>query len=150
MPRKPTQVGSNISTCQLRNSCTFSERSRAIRNELVNQTIDVVKNVIEPDIYGDIMECWGIKDRSYDTVIMVGIWEILHSPQCAVEQIKRILKPGGKLVFGFPGEDFHLLVPTYTIPHVMSIIEPLLTILKIEGVTYKTDLPIYILGVAKK
>jgi ubiquinone/menaquinone biosynthesis C-methylase UbiE len=92
------------------------------------ETMDIKKNVIEPDIYGDIQYCPEIPDETYNGVIMVGIWELLKEPQYALFEIMRILKKDGKLLFGFPPR----------------------TLEKFEVIYYKSNEPVYLLGTIKK
>lgn len=116
-------------------------------------TMDIRKNVIEPDVYGSITNCPEIKDDTYDVIIMVGIWELLEDErgeEKATWEIWRILKPGGILIFGFPGLGFHLNVHKYTLEAFMKIIESDFSILEVRPIYHKHAEPTYILGVAKK
>src|SRR3990167_4494763 len=55
-------------------------------------TMDIRKNVVKPDIYGDIQNCPEIPKESFDGVIMTGVWELLKRPSEAMYEINRILK----------------------------------------------------------
>lgn len=114
-------------------------------------TIDKTsKTKVPADLVADIESCPELENDSFDAVVMVGIWEILESEISALGEIYRILKKGGKLLFGFPGEHFYLPVKRYSISEVTLLIEIFLLLEKLEVLYYKTERPHYIVGVARK
>ncbi len=50
-----------------------------------------------PDIVADICELHMIPDASYDGIICCAVLEHVYDPFRAVEEMKRVLKPGGQL-----------------------------------------------------
>lgn len=55
---------------------------------------------IQPDILTDICDMHMIKDEEFDGIICCAILEHVYNPFAAVSEMRRILKPGGKL-FGY-------------------------------------------------
>ena len=53
---------------------------------------------MDPDLVDDITKS-NIESNSADGVTLVGMWEILPQGQLALDEIFRILKPGGRLLF---------------------------------------------------
>lgn len=112
-------------------------------------TIDINPNtVIKPDIVGDIQKQTIFKDEHFDLVIMVGIWELLDYIEDTKYEILRILKEKGKLFFGFPGDDFRSggWDPT----SISNLLDGFFKLEKLEVIYYKSDIPFYILGIARK
>ena len=68
----------------------------------VYETLDI-KTSRHPDILGDIQNCPQIKDKTYDAIIMTGVYEYLDKPYIAIEEIYRVLKDKGKLLICMPG-----------------------------------------------
>jgi len=111
-------------------------------------TLDIRKNVLEPDIYGDIQNCPQLKDEEFDGVIMVGIWELLDNLDDAKYTISRILKEKGKLLFGFPGDSFHR--GGWDVVSIVHLLDGFFRLENLEIIYYKSDSPFYILGTASK
>ncbi|MBK8782813.1 MAG: class I SAM-dependent methyltransferase [Anaerolineales bacterium] len=74
--------------------------------------IDAVKSVFEPmgiPMYlkkGDVLDMPYYEDNFFDTVLMVSILEHLKPLELeqAFAEVKRVLKPGGQMVYGTPVE----------------------------------------------
>ncbi len=74
--------------------------------------IDAVKSVFEPmgiPLYlkkGDVLDMPYYEDNFFDTVLMVSILEHLKPLELeqAFAEVKRVLKPGGQMVYGTPVE----------------------------------------------
>src|SRR5690606_5136263 len=56
-------------------------------------------DAMEVDLAGDT----GAIEGQYDVVIMLHVLEHLHDPEHALELAKRLLRPGGIIIGGFPG-----------------------------------------------
>lgn len=67
-------------------------------------TIDINKD-LKPTFVGNI-EKTDFKDNTYDVVLCNGMYECVEDPQKMVNEVMRILKPGGKAIFGFVGEGY--------------------------------------------
>lgn len=59
----------------------------------------------EPDVIDDICNS-GFGDNEFDLVMCNGMYEYADDPQRMVEEVCRILKPGGRAIFGFVGRDY--------------------------------------------
>ncbi|MDP7069639.1 MAG: class I SAM-dependent methyltransferase, partial [Candidatus Peribacteraceae bacterium] len=73
-------------------------------------TLDVVpREGVQVDIVGDVHNLHMITDNSYDIVLCAEVLEHLHTPEKAIAEMKRVLKPGGLLLmstrFIFPLHD---------------------------------------------
>ena len=55
-----------------------------------------------PDILADIQGPTGLREASFDTILALDVLEHLRYPRRAVEEISRILKPGGLLYITVP------------------------------------------------
>jgi ubiquinone/menaquinone biosynthesis C-methylase UbiE len=74
--------------------------------------IDAVKSVFEPleiPLFlqkGDVLHMPHYEDNTFDTVLMVSILEHLKPLELeqAFKEVKRVLKPGGQMVYGTPVE----------------------------------------------
>lgn len=55
-----------------------------------------------PDFVADIQEGTDFPDNQFDTILMLDILEHLEYPHKAIEEVKRILKPGGMLYITVP------------------------------------------------
>ncbi len=55
-----------------------------------------------PDLVADIQGSTGLQEESFDTVLALDVLEHLRDPHRAVEEIKRVLKPGGFLYITVP------------------------------------------------
>lgn len=124
----------------------WEEHYRKLMPGLV--TLDIKKNVLEPDIYGDIQRCAKLRSDWFDGVIMVGIWELLDNYELVKYEIQRVLKKGGKLLFGFPGESFHN--GGWDVVSVTQLLNGFFRLENMEVVYYKSELPFYIVGIATK
>lgn len=58
-----------------------------------------------PTFLGDIEEA-PFPNNSFDTVLCNGMYECVENPQRMVEEVMRILRPGGTAIFGFVGEGY--------------------------------------------
>ncbi|WP_456998717.1 class I SAM-dependent methyltransferase [Lysobacter sp. HA18] len=54
-----------------------------------------------PDVFGDVMRL-PFADGSFDTVLLLEVLEHVSKPDVALEDIRRVLRPGGRLVFSMP------------------------------------------------
>lgn len=72
-------------------------------------TLDVKKE-LNPTFIGDILHT-DFKENTFDTILCNGVYQEVWRPQMMVDEIYRILKPGGIVIFGFPGKDY----PPYNI-----------------------------------
>ncbi|MCZ2127892.1 MAG: class I SAM-dependent methyltransferase [Anaerolineales bacterium] len=74
--------------------------------------IEAVKSVFEPKGIplflekGDVLDMSNYADNSFDAVLMVSILEHLKPAELeqAFNEVKRILKPGGQMIYGAPVE----------------------------------------------
>jgi SAM-dependent methyltransferase len=55
-----------------------------------------------PDLLADIQSRTGLQEESFDTVLAFDVLEHLRFPHRAVEEIRRVLKPGGVLYVTVP------------------------------------------------
>lgn len=64
-----------------------------------------------PMVYGDAhrLPC---ADRSFDLVLLTDVLEHLRDPLCALAEVRRVLRPGGRLLVGVP-----FLYPVHDAPH---------------------------------
>jgi SAM-dependent methyltransferase len=76
----------------------LSVHSRRRGFKSLSLDIDLKRN---PDIVGDIC-MHGFKDKVFDVVILSEVLEHLYSPTEGLQNIYRILKPGGKLILSAP------------------------------------------------
>lgn len=60
---------------------------------------------VNPTFLGDICNS-SLPDETYDTVLCNGMCEFIPDTQRMVDEIMRILKPGGVAIFGFVGKDY--------------------------------------------
>ena len=58
-----------------------------------------------PDIVGDICKSY-LPSDTYDMVLCNGMYEVVSDPQKMVDEVRRILKPWGKVIFGFVGVNY--------------------------------------------
>lgn len=77
--------------------------------EVVTFNIKPEKN-IEIDIFGDAHQL-PMKDNSFDNILCTEVLEHLHSPRIAIAAMRRVLKPGGKLILSTP-----FLMPLHDVP----------------------------------
>ncbi len=69
------------------------------------RTLDINPQ-IEPDIVANI-ESSGLPPNSFDGIIMTGMYEYLKNLVKAIDEIYRILKPGGKALICVPGRSYY-------------------------------------------
>jgi len=55
-----------------------------------------------PDVVADIQKGTDFPDNHFDTVLMFDVLEHLEFPQKALDEVKRVLKPGGTLYITVP------------------------------------------------
>ena len=68
--------------------------------------ITIDKNpTLNPTFVGDI-EDTGSPDEEFDTILCNGMYECVERPQKMVNEVMRILKRGGKAIFGFVGKSY--------------------------------------------
>ena len=65
--------------------------------------LDVYARNPRADIIDDLQTCRSIADDTYDCVILTQVLHYIPDTAAAVEQIARILKPGGVLLLTVPG-----------------------------------------------
>ena len=70
------------------------------KNEFKVVSIDIDK-VRSPDILGDISNT-SLPDSSFDTIIVLEVFEHIKLPGKAIKEIYRILKPNGVLILSIP------------------------------------------------
>ena len=68
------------------------------------ETIDINEK-LSPNIVGDICNS-NLPTSAYDMVLCNGMYEFVSDPQRMVDEVRRILKPGGVAIFGFVGKDY--------------------------------------------
>lgn len=66
--------------------------------ELISTDIDPER---KPDIVCDVCDM-PFPDNSFDAVFLIEVLEHVHNPPKALNEIYRVLKPGGKLIFSVP------------------------------------------------
>lgn len=67
-------------------------------------TIDIRKK-LEPTYVGDICRT-SLPSDYFEMVLCNGMYECVSNPQKMVDEVYRILKPEGKVIFGFVGKDY--------------------------------------------
>ena len=112
------------------------------------QTIDINPET-DPDIIGDIQHCPGIGDKTYDAVIMIGVYEFLERPFLAFTEIHRILKNSGKALICLPGPAYYPDKPT-VLPTIAPIVIRPLIMESMEITYYKNNEPYYLHIIARK
>ena len=55
-----------------------------------------------PDVVGDIEGPLGLRDASFDTILVLDVLEHVRRPFQAVDELRRVLKPGGRLYLTAP------------------------------------------------
>lgn len=65
----------------------------------------------QPDIVGDAHEL-PIEDESFETILCTEVLEHLHTPEQAISEMYRVLKPGGKLIL-----TTRFMYPLHDVPH---------------------------------
>lgn len=74
--------------------------------ELFKDKFSIISIDIDPESQADyIMDVCNMKefeDESFDLVIMVEVLEHVHNPSLAIDEIHRVLKPGGQLLLTTP------------------------------------------------
>jgi len=74
--------------------------ARTLRNGTVTEVdIDPTKN---PDIVLDICDMSEIPDASYDVIFVLEVLEHVASPDRAVAEMHRVLRPGGRIMISVP------------------------------------------------
>ncbi len=54
------------------------------------------------DVYSDLNEGLNFEDRSFDTVLLTDVLEHIYTPAKLINDIFRVLKPGGKVIIAVP------------------------------------------------
>ncbi len=88
------------------------EMYREIHGIDLTADIEAVKSVFEPKGIplflekGDVLDMSNYDDNMFDTVLMISILEHLKPLELeqAFKEVKRVLKPGGQMVYGAPVE----------------------------------------------
>ena len=116
-------------------------------------TLDI-RPQFKPTIIGDIQDCPQIPDKSFDGVIMSGVFEFLQEPKKAFVEIYRVLKDSGKALFcmagcGYYPKSYYPNKLTLEPKDAFDLIKPL-CLEKMEITYYKNDIPFYIHLIAKK
>lgn len=65
----------------------------------------------KPDVVGDAHSL-PVEDSSFDVVLCTEVLEHLHTPQKAIDEMYRVLKPGGKLIL-----TTRFMYPLHDVPH---------------------------------
>lgn len=65
-------------------------------------SVDIVVNEKLGVQYGDIEKGLAFEDASFDSVICIEVFEYLDNYQSAIDEIHRLLKPGGKAFISVP------------------------------------------------
>lgn len=68
------------------------------------KTIDINPD-LKPDVVGDICN-FVLPDNTYDTILCNGMYECVENPLKMMNEVYRMLKVGGKAIFGFVGKDY--------------------------------------------
>ena len=76
-------------------------RKYSLENQFKITNFDIDEKT-KPDIKGDICLYKFSKNKIYDAIVIAEVLEHLHSPHLAIENIKKILKPKGKLILTTP------------------------------------------------
>ncbi|MDO8524134.1 MAG: class I SAM-dependent methyltransferase [bacterium] len=63
--------------------------------------IDIVENKEKGVVFGDVNNLQ-FPENSFDNIICLEVFEYLTTPQKAINEIYRVLKPGGKLILSCP------------------------------------------------
>ncbi len=63
---------------------------------------EVQKNFPDIDVRKENAEKLSFKNNTFDAVIGISVLEHLSNPEKGIKEIKRVLKPGGVGVFGYP------------------------------------------------
>jgi SAM-dependent methyltransferase len=71
--------------------------------DIIPENIEICKKFGLPVLLGDINST-DLSDNSVDLVLLIEVIEHLNEPVRTLKEIKRILKPGGKVVFLFPND----------------------------------------------
>ena len=79
------------------------------RAEIVQIDIDAAR---KPDIVASVCSMPMFADASFDAVFMMEVLEHVTEPQQALSEIRRILKPGGRLILSVP-----FIFPLHDEPH---------------------------------
>lgn len=104
-------------------------------------TVDINPNT-NPDVVGDIEKCQ-MADKSFDGIVMIGVYEYLNDPQRAFAEIYRILKDDGWALFCVPGPGYYSDKPIVCPETANEVVKPM--VVKEMRITYyKNDNPNYI------
>jgi len=60
---------------------------------------------MSPTYLDDICKC-NLPDNSFDIILCNGVYQMVSEPQGMIDEIYRILKEGGKVIFGFAGIEY--------------------------------------------
>lgn len=78
----------------------YSEKNLAVSREVCREHGDRIS------LYkGDAEKTWAVKPGVYDVVLLLDILEHLHNRSGALEETKRVLKPGGTAILSLPKVD---------------------------------------------
>lgn len=88
----------------------IAARLRALRQvDMIQIDIDPAR---APDIVADVCDLSMMAEGSFDAVFMLEVLEHVKTPQAALDEIRRILKPGGVLFLSTP-----FIFPIHDEPH---------------------------------
>lgn len=65
----------------------------------------------KPDVVGDVHEL-PFEESSFPYIVCTEVLEHLHSPECAIAEMQRVLKPGGTLIL-----TTRFVYPLHDVPH---------------------------------
>lgn len=78
--------------------CNYQTLDYQLANERIEQPA--------PDIHANIESCDQIQDKSFDGIIMIGVYESLHNKPQTFANINRLLKDGGTALISIPGKGY--------------------------------------------
>lgn len=88
--------------------CQSNTNCQVVGIDYMEENISICKKHNLPVRQGDIYNL-DIKDNSADIIFLIEVIEHLTRPEAALQELYRILKPGGKLVILFPHDSVFFL-----------------------------------------
>jgi len=83
--------------------------TRSVPGRVVQTDVDAARN---PDIVADVCDMHMFDTGTVDAVFLIEVLEHVRTPQRAIDEIRRILKPGGRLFMSTP-----FMLPIHDAPH---------------------------------